>query len=205
MRIFKNPKIYLLSLLICFALTNFGWRNADEKPLEVADFTLKNVDGKYISLANYPNSEGFMVVFVCNHCPMAKLYYNKLNTLATYYQAKGYPLIAINPMDSLLYEEETWEQMGKLSKAKKMVYPYLQDPTQAFAKSLGVTHTPQAYVLTKGSNNNYKVVYNGAIDNGESDDILKSYLAKTVNLLIANKPITEPKHTAIGCAVYYRK
>jgi len=191
-------------LIIGIALLLGGWRFADKEAKQVTDFKLKDVDGIYKSLADYPEAKGFMVVFICNHCPMAKQYYSKLNTLDAAYKTKGYPLIAINPMDSLLYEEETWEGMAKVAKAKKMQYPYLQDPTQSVGKQFGVTHTPQAFVLTKNVNGTFKVAYEGAIDNG-SNNILISYLAQTIDLLIAKKEIKEPSHAAIGCAVYYRK
>ncbi|MFI5171417.1 MAG: redoxin domain-containing protein, partial [Chitinophagales bacterium] len=40
----------------------------------VANFTLKNVDGKNVSLDDYKSKEGVIVVFTCNHCPYAKAY-----------------------------------------------------------------------------------------------------------------------------------
>ena len=36
------------------------------------DFKLKNVDDKFVSLSDYKNAKGFIVVFTCNHCPYAK-------------------------------------------------------------------------------------------------------------------------------------
>src|SRR5437764_1381508 len=58
------------------------------------DFKLKNVDGKMVSLADYPAAKGFIVVFTCNHCPFAKAYENRVIDLAKKYASKGYPLDA---------------------------------------------------------------------------------------------------------------
>jgi hypothetical protein len=47
----------------------------------VDDFSLKNVDGKMVSLSDYKDAKGFIIVFTCNHCPFAKLYPPRLNEL----------------------------------------------------------------------------------------------------------------------------
>ncbi|MBK7851613.1 MAG: redoxin domain-containing protein [Bacteroidetes bacterium] len=36
----------------------------------VHNFSLKNVDGKIVSLSDYPDAKGFIIVFTCNHCPL---------------------------------------------------------------------------------------------------------------------------------------
>jgi len=40
----------------------------------VTDFKLKNVDGKMISLADFKNAKGFIIIFDCNTCPMSRAY-----------------------------------------------------------------------------------------------------------------------------------
>ena len=45
---------------------------------QAADFKLKNVDGKFVSLADYPNAKGFVVIFTCNNCPYAKAYQDRI-------------------------------------------------------------------------------------------------------------------------------
>ena len=39
-------------------------------PEDVAtDFSLPNVDGELVSLADYEDAKGFIVIFTCNTCP----------------------------------------------------------------------------------------------------------------------------------------
>ena len=45
------------------------------------DFTLKNVDGKMVSLKDYGKAKGFIVIFTCNHCPFAKAYEDRIIAL----------------------------------------------------------------------------------------------------------------------------
>jgi len=62
----------------------------------ISDFNLRNVNGKMISLHDYKNAKGFIVVFTCNHCPFAKLYTKRYNNLNTIFSKLNVPLIAIN-------------------------------------------------------------------------------------------------------------
>ena len=38
---------------------------------EATDFKLKDTDGKMVSLSDYPDAKGFIVIFTCNTCPFA--------------------------------------------------------------------------------------------------------------------------------------
>ena len=61
------------------------------------DFKLQNVDGKYVSLADFDGAKGYIVVFTCNGCPYAKAYQDRIIALDKKYKANGYPVVAINP------------------------------------------------------------------------------------------------------------
>ena len=39
---------------------------------KATDFKLPAVDGSQVSLADYPDAKGFIVVFTCNTCPFAQ-------------------------------------------------------------------------------------------------------------------------------------
>ena len=53
------------------------------------DFDLKNVDGKMISLEDYKEAKGFIIVFTCNTCPYAVAYEDRLIELNKKYEKKG--------------------------------------------------------------------------------------------------------------------
>jgi len=78
------------------------------------DFSLKNVDGKMVSLADYKNAKGYIVVFTCNHCPYAQMYEKRIIELHKKYSKKGYPVIAINPNDPEVVQEDNFENMQNL-------------------------------------------------------------------------------------------
>ena len=57
-------KVFLTAAL---AIAGFVMVNAGLKPGDTApDFSLKNVDGAMVSLADYSDQKGVIVVFTCN-------------------------------------------------------------------------------------------------------------------------------------------
>lgn len=196
-----------LLILILVALASHS--NAQNVGYEIgaiaADFSLKNVDGKMVSLSNYTDAKGFFVVFTCNHCPYSKAYESRIIDLDKKYAAKGYPVIAINPNNPTAYPEDSFEMMQKVAKSKKYPFPYLVDETQDVTKVYGAKVTPHVYLLNK-TKDGLKVAYIGAIDNDieniNAQKIL--YAEDAVNALIVGKKpgITQTK--AIGCGVKWK-
>src|ERR1700761_789821 len=73
---------------------------------KASDFKLKNTDNKMVSMADYKDAKGIIVVFTCNHCPFAKKYESRIMELDKNYKAKGFPVIAISPNDPKVEAED---------------------------------------------------------------------------------------------------
>jgi alkyl hydroperoxide reductase subunit AhpC len=179
-----------------------GW---SQQSIVIPDFTLRSTADTMVSLTNYPSAKGFMVIFTCNHCPFAKLYPERMNRLSEKYAPLGVPLLAINSMDSVLYEEESFFKMQRKAKKENFKYPYLQDASQSVGKLFGAEHTPQAFVIWK-EDAKWMVKYSGAIDdNGENSDIAKSFVAQAVDDLLSGIPVSQSSTASFGCRIFYRK
>ena len=63
------------------------------------DFSLPGVDGKTHSLSEYASSPILVVAFTCNHCPIAQMYEQRIQQLATDYKKRGVAVVAIEPND----------------------------------------------------------------------------------------------------------
>src|SRR5205085_1701051 len=91
-------KKYLGILATALVMTMFMSFTPPAEGLKVGsnapDFKLKNVDDKMVSLADYKDAKGFIIVFTCNHCPFSKKYEDRINALNKKYASKGYPVIA---------------------------------------------------------------------------------------------------------------
>ncbi|MBN1132919.1 MAG: thioredoxin family protein [Bacteroidales bacterium] len=177
--------------------------DAQLKPGDRAvEFNLKNIDGKMVSLSDYSDQKGVIVVFTCNPCPFAKAYENRIIQLHNNFLEKGYPVVAINPNDEEISPEDTFEKMKERAGEKNFPFPYLKDETQAVYKAYGATRTPHIYLL-QNDRGTFRVVYIGAIDDNAMDSaaVIQRYVEDAIASLEAGaKP--DPEFTkAIGCTI----
>lgn len=204
----KNSLYTLLtSIIVGLVVCGFTTLSMNQTTIinrEVGSFSLRNTDNRMVSLSDYPGAKGFIVIFTCNHCPFAALYSKRLNNLNTKYSPIGVPLIAINSMDTLMYEDENFELMQQKASAAKFNFPYLHDPTQKVGKAFSASYTPQAYILWR-ENNKWVIRYRGAIDNnGQQPNNAKPFIENAIEELLVGKQVSKPETQSIGCAISYR-
>lgn len=169
----------------------------------VADFKLKNTNGKMVSLSDYKDVKGVIVIFDCNTCPVSKAYNERIIALHDKYAAKGFPVIAIQPNDPTVTAGDSYEEMVKIANKKGYKFAYLDDgETQKTVTAFGATNTPHTFVLNKVGND-FKVAYIGAIDDNSRDAsaATKKYVETAVDELLASKAVTTSKTKAIGCTI----
>lgn len=171
----------------------------------VSDFKLKNVDGKMISLSDFLQSKGVIVIFDCNTCPYSKAYNDRIIALHAKYASQGFPVVTINSNDADSSPGDSFEQMVSKAKKKKYDFPYLWDDTQKVGRVFGATNTPHAFVL-KRQGSDFVVAYIGAIDNNARNASLadKKYVEDAVNALLSGKPIPVEKTKAVGCGIWWK-
>ncbi|RYF68921.1 MAG: thioredoxin family protein [Cytophagaceae bacterium] len=198
-------KSFLLALLLgAFIVPALAQRSASGYTLGdvAASFALTNVDNRTISLADYKNQKGIIMVFTSNHCPFSKAYEDRIIALDSKFGPQGFPVVAVLSSDALLYEEDSFDRMQVRARTKNYTFPYLLDANQAVAKTFGATRTPQVYVL-KRAGDRFTVEYIGSIDDSPQDasHVQRAYVDEAVTSLLAAKPVVTPLTKAIGCAI----
>lgn len=200
MKTFKT----LLAFLAIFSLSAFSTSNNDGyKVGDIAtDFKLPNVDGKMVSLADYKDAKGFIVVFTCNTCPYARAYEDRINELNKKYADKGYPVVAIMPNNPKVQPGDSMEAMKKRAEDKSFSFPYLMDEGQKIYPQYGATKTPHIFLLQKTKKGNV-VKYIGAIDDNYQDAaaVNTRYVEDAVDALLAGKEIKLTETKALGCTI----
>lgn len=188
----------LLTFVTVSQLFAQGVKIGDKAP----DFKLKNVDGKYVSFADFPDAKGFVVIFTCNHCPFSVAYEDRIIALDKKYKSKGYPVIAINPNDPALSPADGYKEMQQRSSDKGFTFPYLFDEGQKVYPEYGATRTPHVFLVNKRGKSSI-VAYIGAIDDNSQDAgaVKEKYLENAISALMdGNSP--QPDFTkAIGCTI----
>jgi peroxiredoxin len=195
----KKITFTIFSVLICaIVIAQEGYKVGDN----AIDFQLKNVDGKMVSLNDYKNAKGFVVVFTCNTCPFAMKYEDRIIELSKKLGTKGFPVIAINPNDPDVQSADAFDKMVIKAKEKNYNFPYLFDPGRKVSATYGATKTPHAFLLRKNGNI-LTVEYIGAIDDNVEDAaaVKTNYVISAVDALLANQKPNPSFTKAIGCSV----
>lgn len=198
--------IKLLAVVIGFISLTAFTITTDGKGYKVgdiaSDFELENIDGKMVSLSDYKDAKGFIIVFTCNTCPFAVAYEDRIVALDKKYAPKGYPVIAIMPNNTDVKPGDNMSAMKTRAKEKGFTFPYLMDKGQKVYPKYGATKTPHIYVLEKSKKGNV-VKYIGAIDDNyrDANAVNNKYTEDAVDALLDGEEI-EVKYTrAIGCSI----
>ncbi len=157
------------------------------------------IDDRQHGLADYAQAKLVVLVFTCNHCPVAVDYEERLVALHKDYKDKGVQIVAVN-VNTM--EADRLDKMKERAAAKGFQFPYLYDETQAIGRDYGAVKTPQVFVLGPDR----KIVYTGAIDdNRKVGAVTKHYLRDALEALLAGKKPPEAETTAFGCGIKYDK
>ena len=199
MKILKHVLVFaVVGLLTAFTLKTAedGYKVGDT----IEDFSLKNIDNEMISLADYEEAKGFIIIFTCNTCPYSVANEDRIIALNKKYESKGFPVIAINPNDPIAVPEDSFEKMKVRAEEKGFRFPYLLDEGQKVYPKFGASKTPHVYIV---SQNDMKVQYIGAIDNSSRnpDKVTEKYVENAVDALLVGKEIAKTETRAIGCSI----
>jgi peroxiredoxin len=169
-------------------------------------FSLKNIDDREVSFADFPEAKGFMVVFTCNHCPYAIAYERRLVELQNRFGPQGVQLIAINPNDAQKYPQDSFEMMKIRAAQRGFNFPYLHDDSQEVAHSYGAERTPHVFLVQRKDDGQFEVVYSGAIDDSwdGASNVQEEYLAHAAEVMLSGQPIPKAKTPAVGCSIKWR-
>jgi peroxiredoxin len=171
------------------------------------DFALPGVDGKTHRLADYGASPILVVVFTCNHCPIAQMYERRIQQLEDDYHDRGVAVVAIQPnaprairIDELDCSDisDSLEEMKIRAVYKHLRYTYLYDgETQSVTRAYGPQATPHVFIFDKER----KLRYEGGIDNSYRMELVKNQDARNaIEALLANQEVAV-KHTGVlGCS-----
>jgi peroxiredoxin len=178
------------------------------------DFSLKGVDGKTYSLADFKSAPVLMVVFLSNHCPYSHAVEDRLLPFYAKVRSRGLTIVAINPnhpdavrVDELGYSKysDSYDEMKIYAKEKGFTFPYLYDgDTQATAKAYGCLATPHVFVFDKGR----KLRYWGRFDDSRFADpaTVKSPDApNAVEAMLAGRPVPVEVTTPMGCSTKWNE
>src|SRR5580700_12108239 len=203
--------------LICLFLLTFPAWGQNSHPIlplgsSAPDFSLPGVDGKVHSLADYGSSPILVVVFTCNHCPIAQMYEQRIQQLEADYRDRGVAVVAIQPNDpkAIRIDEldssdlsDSLEEMEIRVAYKHLHYPYLYDgETQSVARAYGPQATPHVFIFDKDR----KLRYEGRMDNSYRKEMVNTQDARNaIDAILANREVAVEHTGVFGCSTKWQE
>lgn len=170
------------------------------------DFTLKDLEGKDVSLASFKGKTVVLEWFNPG-CPFVKKAHGvgSLVDTAKRQTANGVVWLAINSGAPGKQGNELAMNVDAV-KTWKLAHPVLRDESGSVGKAYGATNTPHMFVIDKTG----IVVYGGAIDNSPDAEgqspmggKLVNYVDAALSALAAGTPVETHDTKAYGCSVKY--
>jgi peroxiredoxin len=157
------------------------------------------VDDQLHSLADYKNAKLIVLVFTCNHCPVAVAYEDRLIALQKDYKDKGVQVIAVNVNN---IAADKLDKMKERAASKNFNFPYLYDATQKIGIDYGALVTPHVFILDPQR----KVVYVGAVDDKQKvAEVKQPYVRDALDALLSGKEPPKAETKPFGCGIRYEK
>lgn len=162
------------------------------------------VSGKTVSLRQFDEMQGLLVMFLCVHCPFVKHVESELAKIGHDYAGTGLGIVAICSNDADAYPEDGSEGLRAQAKRNRFTFHYLQDETQEVGRAYGAACTPD-YFLFDGA---HKLVYRGQLDSsrpGNGIPVDGRDLRAAIDALLAGRPISAEQRPSIGCGIKWKK
>ena len=176
------------------------------------EFSLPGVDGNTHRLADYASSPVLVVVFTCNHCPIAQMYEQRIEQLQADYRGRGVAVVAIQPNDpkAIRIDEldssdisDTLDEMKLRVVFRHLTYPYLYDgETQSVTRAFGPQATPHVFVFDKER----KLRYEGRMDNSYRIELVKTQDARNaIEAVLAGRKVAIEHTGVFGCSTKWQE
>lgn len=165
-------------------------------------FSLPATDGRAISL-DAIEAPAVLVVFTCNHCPVAEAYEERLIAIAKDYAGR-LEVVAINPNDDRSHPDDSLENMKIRAAERGFPFPYLRDASQEVARAYDARCTPDPFLLDRDR----RVAYAGRIDDSWKDEakVTRRDLRAAIDAVLAGAPIDRSEvRPATGCSIKWRR
>ena len=165
-------------------------------------FNLQSTEGKLVDLNDVIGKNGYLIMFICNHCPYVIHYHGEIVKLSIDYNQK-INMVAISSNDIIEYPQDSPERMKELWNSLNLSFPYLFDETQEIAKKYKAECTPEFYLF----NQQNKLEYRGRMDETSPSSDKKPSgkdLRLAIDNLLSNQPICKEQLPSMGCNIKWR-
>ncbi|HSM46106.1 MAG TPA: thioredoxin family protein [Acidimicrobiia bacterium] len=168
---------------------------------EAPDFSLRDVvSGDTVSLSDYADKTGVLVMFICNHCPYVQHVRSELAGIGKDYAGSDIGIVAICSNDPDISPGDSPEKMKEEAETHGYVFPYLFDETQEVAAAYTAMCTPDFFLFGPDR----KLVYRGRMDESRPNSgvpVTGQELRAAMDAVLAGEPVSDEQHASMGCSI----
>jgi peroxiredoxin len=157
-------------------------------------FRLPDPDGRTHALDDAPEAKGFLVVFMCNHCPFVKHIRGELANLGRDCAAQGIAMFGINSNDWDKYPDDSPSNMKDEIERWGYTFAYVLDASQEIAKAYLAACTPDFFLFDAQR----KLVYRGQLDDSRPSNgkpVTGADVRGAIEALLAGRSIPDDAQT----------
>jgi len=147
--------------------------------------------------------KGYLIAFVCNHCPYVIHLLPKLTELCNGWTEKGIQVYFISSNDIENYPADSPKLMKELANQYGFKFPYLFDEDQSVAQSYRAACTPDFFLF----DTSFALFYRGQFDDSRPGNNLTvdgSDLVHAVDRLLTGSPPPEIQKPSLGCNLKWK-
>jgi peroxiredoxin len=177
---------------------------AGEIGAEAPPFSLPGIDGRTWGLEDFVGGKGFVVMFICNHCPYVRAITERLVADVAVMKQLGIAAVAINANDAASYPADSFANMKSFAAERRFDFPYLHDQTQQVARAYDAVCTPDFF----GFDADRRLQYRGRLDAGRTDpvdrDAVRRELLEAMRMIAETGRAPDEQFPSIGCSIKWK-
>ncbi len=161
------------------------------------------VSGQTITLDVFSEQPGFLVMFICNHCPYVVHIRDALAKIGEDYGEKGIGIVAISSNDAKNYPDDAPEKLKAMAESLKFNFPFCYDETQEVAKTYRAVCTPDFFLFDKEQ----RLVYRGQLDDsrpGNNKPVDGASLRAAIGAVLTGQVVAVKQKPSVGCSIKWK-
>ena len=158
------------------------------------------VSGNTVTLDNFAESKGLLVMFICVHCPFVKHVEQELAKIGHDYAEQGLDIVAISSNSIKTHPQDAPEHMKEQAAVQGFNFPYCYDETQAVAKAYTAACTPDFFLFDA----DLKLAYRGQLDDSRPSNgkpVTGKDLRAAIDQVLSGQSLPEAQTPSVGCNI----
>ena len=160
--------------------------------------------GQIFDFSDSAESKGYLIAFICNHCPYVIHLLPELTRLCKMWQSEGLEIVFVSSNDVENYPADAPHLMKELAEKHQFSFPYLYDEHQTIALSYRAACTPDFFLYDLA----FSLFYRGQFDDSRPSNelvVTGKDLSGAVNRLLSKLSPPETQYPSLGCNLKWKK